>query len=227
MTGRYRAYTMKNTKILQYALVLLLLCPAACAYDEDDLEWGCSKTKELNLGEGLSCGNYTVVAYNFPRSDQKSFVGIKLYENGVVVSEQMLKDGEDYIHEEEVRITAIELNMAQNWTDTPEEPWAKIRIEPRGLPDFDVDFELDKDEYEPYSTVEVDLTIQNIGDAKADDVTVYVDAEDLDVVQGKLRHHYSTIKSGDLIDCKTDTEAFDPITLRFDVPAVIEDRTFN
>ena len=218
---------MKNMKILHYALVLLLLCPATCAYDEDDLEWGCSRTKELNLGEAIPCGNYTVVAYNFPRSDQKSFVGIKLYEDGVVVSEQMLKAGEDYIHKDEVRITAIELNMAQSWTDLPEEPWAKIMIEPRGLPGFDVNFELDKNEYEPHSTIEVDLTIQNIGDAKADDVTVYVDAEALNMVQGKLRHHYSTIKSGDLIDCETDTEAFDPITLRFDVPAVIEDRTFN
>ncbi len=219
---------MKNTKILQYVLVLLLLCPVACAYDEDDLEWGCSKTKELHLGEGISCGNYSVVAYNFPRSDQKSFVGIKLYEDGIVVSEPMLRAGEDYIYEDEVRITAIELNMAeQNWTDLPEEPWAEIMIEPRGLPGFDVDFELDDDEYEPYSTVEADLTIQNIGDAEADDVTVYVDAEDLDVVQGKLRHHYSTIERGELLDGETDTEAFDPITLRFDVPSVIEDRTFN
>ena len=167
------------------------------------------------------------MAYNFPGSDQKSFVGIKLYEGGVVVSEQMLKAGEDYIHEGEVRIMAIELNMAQNWTDLPEEPWAKIRIEPRGLPGFDVDFGLDKDEYEPYSTIEVDLMTHNIGDAKADDVTVYVDAEALNVVHGKLRHHYSTIERGDLVDCETDTEAFDPIMLRFDVPSVIEDRTFN
>ena len=218
---------IKNIKILQYVLVLLLLCPAACTYDEDDLEWGCSKTKELNLGEGISCGNYTVVAYNFPISNQKSFVGIKLYEDGVVVSEQMLKAGEDYIHEGEVRITAIELNMGQNWTDLPEEPWAKIRIEPRGLPGFDVNFELDKNEYEPYSTIEVDLTIQNIGNAKADDVNVCIDAEGLDVIHGKLRHHHSTIERGYLVDCETDTEAFDPITLRFDVPSVIEDRTFN
>ena len=218
----------KNTKILQCVLVLLLLCPVACAYDEDDLEWGCSKTKELHLGEGISCGNYTVVAYNFPRSDQKSFVGIKLYEDSVVVYEDMLRAGENCTYDDEVRITAIELNMAeQNWTDLPEEPWAEIRIEPRGLPGFDVDFELDDDEYEPYSTVEADITIQNIGDAEADDVTVYVDAEALDVVQGKLRHHYSTIERGELLDGETDTEAFDPIRLRFDVPSVIEDRTFN
>ncbi len=77
----------KNTKIPQYVLVLVMLFPAACAYDEDDLECGCSKTKELNLGEGISCGNYMVVAYNFPRSDQKSFVGIKLSENGVSQSD--------------------------------------------------------------------------------------------------------------------------------------------
>lgn len=219
---------MRNTKILQCVLVLLLLCPVACAYDEDDLEWGCSKTKELHLGEGISCGNYSVVAYNFPRSDQKSFVGIKLYEDGVVVYEDMLRAGENCTYDDEVRITALELNMAeQNWTDLPEEPWAEIMIEPRGLPGFDVDFELDKDEYEPYSTVEVDLTIQNIGDAEADDVTVYIDAEDLNVVQGKLRHHYSTIEKGELLDGETDTESFDPITLRFDVPSVIEDRTFN
>ena len=224
---------MKMKILLFFLLTLLcILCSGtACAYDEDDLEWACGSSKELRLGEGITCGNYTVVTYNFPRSDQKQFVGIKLYENNILVADQTLKDGEDYIHDDEVRITALELWMTdQDWTDMPTDCWANIMIEPRGLPRFEVEFETEKEEYEPYSSIEMDLIIQNIGDAKADDVTVYVDAETLEtfeMIRGNARYHCSEIERGDLFDRNTDTASFDPITLRFGVPSVIEDTVFN
>ncbi len=205
----------------------------ACAYDEDDLEWACSKSKELHLGEGITCGNYTVMTYNFPRSDQNQFVGIKLYENNILIADQMLKEGEDYIHDDEIRITALELWMTdQDWTDLPTDQWAKIKIEPRGLPRFEVEFETgeDEDEYEPYSSIEMDLIIQNIGDAEAEDVNVYVDVETLEtfeMIRGKTRYHRSEIERGELFDSNIDTASFDPITLRFGVPSVIEDTVFN
>jgi uncharacterized repeat protein (TIGR01451 family) len=224
---------MKMKILLSFLLTILcILClSTACAYDEDDLEWACGKSKELHLGEGITCGNYTVVAYNFPRSDQKQFVGIKLYENNILVADQMLKEGEDYIHDDEIRITALELWMTdQDWTDLPTDQWAKIRIEPRGLPRFEVEFETEKDEYEPYSSIEMDLIIQNIGDAKAEDVNVYVDAETLEtfeMIHGKTRYHRSEIEKGELFDSNIDTAAFDPITLRFGVPSVIEDSVLD
>ncbi|MEA1905760.1 MAG: hypothetical protein U9N12_02225 [Euryarchaeota archaeon] len=224
---------MKMRTLLSFLLTMLcILCSGtACAYDEDDLEWACGNSKELRLGEGLTCGNYTVVTYNFPRSDQKQFVGIKLYENSILVADQTLEDGEDYIHDDEVRITALELWMTdQDWTDVPTDLWAKIRIEPRGLPRFEVEFETDKEECEPYASIEMDLLIQNVGDAKADEVNVYVDAETLEtfeIVQGNARYRCSEIERGDLFDSNTDTAAFDPITLRFGVPSVIEDTVFN
>jgi uncharacterized repeat protein (TIGR01451 family) len=210
-------------------ILLLILClSTACAYDEDDLEWACGKSKELHLGEEISCGNYTVVAYNFPRSDHTQFVGIKLYENNIMVADQTLTEGKDYIHDDEVRITALKLWMTNHdWTDVPTDQWAKIKIEPRGLPCFEVEFETEKDEYEPYSVIEMDLIIQNIGDAEAEDVNVYVDAEAFEMIQGTARYHRSGIEKGELVDGRTDTAAFDPITLRFDVPSVIEDSIFN
>jgi uncharacterized repeat protein (TIGR01451 family) len=223
-----------NIKILLSFLLTVLcipciLCPGtACAYDEDDLEWACGNSKELHLGEGITCGNYTVVTYNFPRSDQKQFVGIKLYENNILVADQTLTDGEDYVHDDEVRITALELWMTDpDWTDMPTDYWAKIRIEPRGLPRFEVEFETEKEEYEPYSSIEVELTIQNIGDARADDVNIYIDAEAFEMIHGKTQYHQSGIEKGELVDDKTDTAAFDPITLRFDPPSVIVDGVFN
>ena len=214
--------------ILSFLTILCILClSTACAYEEDDLEWACGKSKELHLGEGITCGNYTVVAYNFPRSGQKQFVGLKLYENNILVADQTLTDGEDYIHDDEIRITALELWMTeQDWTDLPTDQWAKVRIEPRGLPRFEVEFETEKDEYEPYSSIEMDLIIHNIGDAEADDVNVYVDVETLEtfeMIRGMTRYHCSEIEKGGLFDSNTDTASFDPITLRFGVPSVIED----
>ena len=218
--------------LLTLLCILCILCPGtACAYDEDDLEWACGNSKELHLGEGITCGNYTVVTYNFPRSDQKQFVGIKLYEDNILVADQTLTGGEDYIHDDAIRITALELWMTdQDWTDMPTDCWANIRIEPRGLPRFEVEFETEKEGYEPYSSIELDLIVQNIGDAKADDVDVYIDAETLEtfeMIRGNARYHCSEIERGELFDSNTDTASFDPITLRFGVPSVVEDTVFN
>jgi len=220
-------------KILLYFLLIILLCTnIASAYDEDDLEWACGNSKELHLGETISNGNFTVEVYNFPRSDQNEimFVGIRLYENGIPVSDQTLVEGEDYIHEDEIRITALEFSVpSSDWTtDLPEELWAEIKMEPIGVPRFDVEFVTDKDEYFTYSSnIEVDLTIQNRGDAEAYDVGVNVDMGGLEVIGGKTHYHCSALEKGRRVDGKTDTTAFDPITLRFGLPSVIEGRIFN
>jgi len=49
-------------------------------------------------------------------------VGIRLYKNGIHVSDQTLQDGEDYIHEDEIRVTVLEFSVpSSDWTtDLPE-----------------------------------------------------------------------------------------------------------
>ncbi len=220
-------------KPFAYLLLIILLCTSiASAYDEDDLEWACGNSKKLHLGETISNGNFTVEAYNFPRSDRNEtrFVGIRLYENGIPVSDQTLVEGEDYIHEDEIRITVLEFSVpSSDWTtDLPEELWAEIKMEPIGVPRFDVEFVTDKDEYFAYSAhSEVDLTIQNRGDAEAYDVDVNADMDGLEVIGGKTHYHCSALEKGRRVDGTTDTTSFDPITLRFGLPSVIEDRIFN
>ena len=219
-------------KILLYFLLIILCLSIASAYEEDDLEWACGNSKELHLGETISNGNFTVEAYNFPISDQNKirFVGIRLYENGIPVSDQTLVEGEDYIYDDEIRITVLEFSTSTSeWTtDLPEEPWARIKMEPIGVPRFDVEFETGKDEYSVCAShIEVDITIQNTGDAEAHNVDINVDMDDLEVIGGKAHHHYSALEKGRRVDGKTETTAFDPITLRFDVPSVIEDTIFN
>ncbi|MHC1572945.1 MAG: COG1361 family protein, partial [Candidatus Syntropharchaeales archaeon] len=201
------------------------------AYDEDDLEWACGNSKVLHLGETISNGNYIVEAYNFPRSDRNEtqFVGIRLYKDGVLVSDQTLVEGEDYIYISEIRITALEFSASpSDWTDLPEERWAKIKMEPIGVPRFDVEFETDKDDYSAYSApIEVDLVIQNTGDAEAHNVDIHIDPGGLEVIGGKTHHHRHNLEKGRRVDGDTDTPALDPITLRLDVPSVIEDTVFN
>ncbi|MEA1869996.1 MAG: hypothetical protein U9N09_07640 [Euryarchaeota archaeon] len=218
--------------LLYFLLILFLYTNIASAYDEDDLEWACGNSKELHLGETISNGNFTVEAYNFPRSDQNEtrFVGTRLYEDGILVSDQTLVEGEDYIYNEKLRITALEFSVpSSDWTtDLPEELWAEIKMEPIGVPRFDVEFVTDKDEYFAYSTyIEVDLTIQNSGDAEAYDVDVDMAMNGLEVVGGKSHYHCSSLEKGRRVDGKTDTITFDPITLRFGIPSVIEDHIFN
>ena len=213
-------------------LLIIFLCTnIASAYDEDDLEWACGNSKELHIGETISNGNYTVEAYNFPRSDRNEtqFTGIRLYENNILISDQMLVEGEDYIYDDEIRVTAIEFSVpSSDWTtDLPEESWVKIKMEPIGVPRFDVEFETDKDEYPAYSSdIEVDLVIQNTGDTEAHDVDICVDTDGLEMIGGKAHHHCCDLEKGKRVDGKTDTSAFDPITLRFGVPSVIEDTVF-
>ncbi|MEA1895449.1 MAG: hypothetical protein U9N36_09680 [Euryarchaeota archaeon] len=213
-------------------MIILLCTNIASAYDEDDLEWACGNSKELNLGEMISNGNFTVEAYNFPRSDQNEtrFVGIRLYKNSIPVSDQTLVEGEDYIYNEKIRITALEFSVpSSDWTtDLPEELWAEIKMEPIGVPCFDVEFVTDKDEYFAYSSpIEMDITIQNSGDAEAYDVDVDVAMNGLEVIGGKPHYHCSSLEKGRRVDGKTDTITFDPITLRFGIPSVIEDHIFN
>ncbi len=221
-----------SMKIFLYFLIIILCINIACAYGEDDLEWACGNSKELNLGETISNGNYTVEAYNFPKSDRNEiqFVGIKLYENGILVADQTLVEDDNYIYDDEIRITALEFSIpAQDWTtDLPEEPWVKIKMESRGMPRFDVQFETNRDDYPAYSSyIEMDLNIQNTGDAKAHNIDIYVDTGGLEIIRGKAYYHYNELEKGELVDGKTDTTAFDPITLRFGVPSVVADTAFN
>ena len=222
-----------DMKTLLYFLMIVLLCTnITSAYDEDDLEWACGSSKKLHLGETISNGNFTVEAYNFPRSGQNEgrFVGIRLYENGIPVSDQTLVECDDYIYDEMIRITALEFSVpASDWTtDLPEELWAEIKIEPIGVPRFDVGFVTDTDEYFTYSShIEVDLTIQNTGDAEARDVAIYVDGDGLEVIGGTAHHQCSDLEKGRRVDGTIETTVFDPITLRFGVPSVIEDRIFD
>ncbi len=219
-------------RVLYFLLCILFLSPVVCAYNEDDLEWACGNSKKLHLGETISNGNYTVEAYNFPRNNDPEIriVGIRLYEKGTPVAEEILKSRDEYIHDDEVRITALELSLIDHdWTtDYPEEGWARIKIERRGLPLFDVRFETDKEDYPAYTShIEVEITIQNRGDARADDVDIRIDGGGLELVAGKTGYHYSMIERGDRVDAKTDTTSADPITLRFKLPPIAADRIFN
>ena len=220
-------------KSLTHLLLIIILCTnIATAYEDEDLEWECGNSKELHLGETISNGNYTVEAYNFLRSDRNEtqFVGIRLYENGIPVSDQTLVEGEDYIYDDEIRVTAIEFSVpSSDWTtDLPEDPWAEIKMEPIGIPRFDVEFETDEDDYSAFSSlIEMDITIQNTGDAEAHYVDIDVDAGKLEVIGGRTHQHCHSLEKGRRVDGDTGTPVLDPITLRFDVPSVIEDTVFN
>jgi uncharacterized repeat protein (TIGR01451 family) len=218
-------------KLIVIFFLLILCLNVACAYSEDDLEWACGSSKKLFIDDTISNGNFTIMVSDFSKSDQKQskFVGITIYEMGIPVADLALAETEDYIYNDTIRITVTELSIPEtDWeTGLPEESWVKIKLEPRGIPRFDVDFETDKDDYPAYSSkIEMDLTIQNTGDAKADDVDIHIDAGGLELINGQDHYHYSSIEKGVRIDHETDTAQFDPIPLQFAVPSVIVDTEF-
>ena len=213
-------------------LLLALFLNTAYAYSEDDLEWAGSNSKELYLGDMITNGIFTVKVSDFPTADLKEnkFVGIKLYENGIQVAEYALIENEDYIYHDSIRISVMELSIPKtDWASgLPEQSWAKIKLESRGIPGFNVKFETDKDDYPAYvSQIEMDLTIYNSGDAKADDVNIYIESDDLELIDSEKHYHYSDIEKGERIDHKTGTVEFDPVPLKFSVPSVIMDTEFN
>lgn len=212
---------MKNSMILKYILIILLYVSSSCLVtqaweDKDLIHWTDEKTDTLDWGETFNNNIYTVEAYDFPRTNIKGqigtpYVGVNLYKDeGLVYSDSMLVN-DQFKYDGEVKVTVMELMPSSDihWQDDTYEPWAKIKIELRGLPDLDVVLETEKDDDKDIfkltnSKIPVTINIKNDGDASLEDVDIYIDTNGIEFYQSspdkKLHYTHGNINPGASID---------------------------
>lgn len=210
-------------------LVILNLAIIAQAWDEDDIIWAQGKSGTLNWGDKLENGNYTVEAYDFPRTDYKGnigtrFVGIKLYENGILVKTESLGIFDNFIYDGEIRVTADELMQGADihWQDDTYNPWANVRTELRGIPKLEVTINTNKDTYKlTDSKISATIKANNYGDSQLEDVELDVD------IDGLKFHRYCTNKSThytyDIIN-KSETVTQN---IEFEIPSHMKDTVYD
>ena len=230
---------MKNIIILKYILIVLLYVSSSCllvqAWEDEDLYWtGDKETDTLEWGETLDNDIYTVEAYDFPRTNIKGqiitpYVGINLYKNDVLVaSDNLLRLG-NFIYDGEVnvQVESIMENSSIYWHNDTYEPWAKITITLRGLPDLDIVVETKRDDDEDTfqltnSRIPVTINIENEGDAPLEDVDIYIDTHGLEF------HRFSPNKELHYTpDDIHHDDSIDEIYFELSIPSHMKDTEYN
>jgi uncharacterized repeat protein (TIGR01451 family) len=230
---------IKNIIILKYILIILLYVSSSCLVvqaweDKDLIYWTDEKTAILEWGETLDNDIYTVEAYDFPRTNIKGqigtrYVGINLYKNGELVHSDSLLIFNYTKYDGEVRVSVDDIMPGSDihWQNDTYEPWAKIRIELRGLPDLDIVVETEKDDDKDTfqltnSKIPVTINIKNEGDAPLEDVDIYIDTDGLEFYSfgTSTKTHYTE-------DIIKDGASITQISFDLKIPSHMKDTEYN
>jgi len=210
-------------------LVISNLAIITQAWEEDDIIWAQGKSGTLNWGDKLENGNYTVEAYDFPRTDIKGnigtrFVGIKLYENDVLVKTESLGIYDKLIHDGEIRVTADDLMQSTDihWQDDTYNPWANVRMELRGIPKLEVTITTNKNTYKlTDSKISATIKANNYGDSPLEDVELDIDIDGLEY------HRYCTNKSTHYTYDEINKSETVTQNIEFEIPSHMKDTVHN
>jgi uncharacterized repeat protein (TIGR01451 family) len=226
-----------------YLVVIIILLSAnlAASFAPGDIEWASAVTGTLHKGESLSNGNYTVkvVQLASPVPGYKDFNGnivpedpvepsalLDIYKNGVFMQEIVLtlQTGAYTDPDYEVMISATDFTAknAKEWVYEYYNPWVAIGISLRGKPKLEVTVTTDKTAYTSSRDliITANVEVKNRGDAKARNVDVNLNADDLQVRGGdarQLHQYYNTLEKGD-------SQNFDAILL---VPSLIDQQSYS
>lgn len=230
---------MKSTILLKYILIVLLYISSSCllvqAWEDKDLTyWTDEKSDKLYWGETFDNDIYTVEAYDFPRTGIKGqigtpYVGVNLYKDGELVYSDSMLTFDFFKYDGEVLVKVVDLmpNSDIHWQDDTYEPWAKIEIALRGLPDLDIDVETEKsDDKDTFkltnSKIPVTINIKNEGDAPLEDVDIYIDTDGLEfysfTTSTKTHHTEDIIEDGASIT---------QISFELEIPSHMKDTEYN
>ncbi|MBP2029698.1 hypothetical protein J2755_000618 [Methanohalophilus levihalophilus] len=176
-------------------MTTLLLTCSASAYELDDVQWVSSiDSKTMHWGDTAKNDEYTIETADF---DEDGFVYVTLYKNGVEVEHAPMQVGDsleyrDVADGHDIRVFIKEVDLdIDEWTETMQDPTANIQVFERGLPEFDITIETNKDTYDPRTAagvdgIEVTVYVKNTGDAEAEDLTLTISGAELK--DGKLVH---------------------------------------
>lgn len=207
-------------------LVLICLVPHVSAYSSDDIEWESVKTTTLRWGDSVTVDDYVITADDF---NKDGYVYITIYKDGKYMTAGALKLSDDVIYRDtaegdDIKVFASALNLkVDSWTGNLVDPTAKVQIYRRGLPDLEVDLDIEKDTYDPtrLSTpryIEGNVTIKNAGDAKASNVVLTIDTAGLKLADGKLTQTTASLEK---------EESGKPLSFSLEIPMLWDEEDFK
>jgi len=226
-------------------IIIALSTNVVAGFNSQDIEWGTNVSGTLYKGNTLTNGEYTINVTDFtspaqgvqiiesgqkkivPETKVEPAVHLEIYKNGVFVRDIILTlisssyTDPDY----EIKISATDFlhGNAKEWVMEYYKPWAKISIQKRGIPGFDVTFKFAPEKKDSIffngDTFTANVTMKNNGEAIAKNVDVNLDIGPLRLLSDKSKLHqaYYDIRKGD-------SKSFD---IMFTVPEMLSEQEFN
>ena len=190
-------------------IFFVLMISPVVAYTLDDIEWSDSvdKSGTLKWGATFTLDDYTIKAEDF---NEDGYVSIGIYRDGVLEKKSPSRAGEgfefrDTEHGDDLRIFVkkVTLNLDE-WTGNMDNPTAVIEVYERGIPEMDIVIDTESDEYDPrsatYRSIIATIDIDNEGDAEAEDLTVDIDTDGMEFIDGKKSYHYTAVEEDEVLD---------------------------
>lgn len=209
-------------------ILLILLCFAsqASAYSSEDIEWESVKTVTLHWGDSVKVDDYVIKAEDF---NKEGFAYIAIYKDNKYMTSGALKLSGDLVYRDttngdDIKVFASALTLkVDSWTGNLLDPTVKVQIYRRGLPDLEVNLKIEQDTYDPtkLSTpryIEANVTIKNVGDAKASNILLNVDTAGLKLINGKLTQTTASLEKG---------ESTQPLNFNLEIPLLWNENKFN
>ncbi len=182
------------------------------------VEWGDRANGELRWGETLQMGEYALEAADFtPEDATPRMVMLKLRRGDELVATRALKSGDSFSLDDEVMVVAEEVRMKDYLLDESVEPRAKVVLLVRAVPELRVRVVSDEDSYEAGDRGKLEIEIENVGMAEAEDVEVELTSEPSIV---SSRYSRSNLAPGEVWDEDPGTKEIDPIDVRFRAPSM-------
>ncbi|WP_445475916.1 BatD family protein [Methanococcoides methylutens] len=220
-------------------ILLMMLCLfsfTASAYTLDDIEWKSTETATLHWGHSFENGeakddSYDTYVIKVEDFSVDGFASISISRDGEIKTVGFISNGQSFEYRDEengqdIKVFASELKLnIDEWTGNMEDPTVKLEIWRRGVPEFDIDIQTEKDpntekdnEYDPRSAskpneIVTTITVKNNGYAEAKNVEVIIDPAGMELADGDLKTTMLTLaKDG----------TAEPIEVSFEVPHLWE-----
>ena len=202
---------MIRKSILLLLIIVFGFCTLSSAYDSDDIEWVSDESFTLHWGDSETNDDYVIKAEDF---NEDGYVYVTISRDGQILKSAPLHVGNSVSAEDEIQVyvKTVETNI-DTWTGNMDDPTAEVEIFRRCLPEFEITIENDGDDdsYDPKSisspsTITATITVENIGDAEAKNVDLTIDTGGLEIVEGKLKHYFTSLDK---------EEVTDPVTISF------------
>lgn len=181
------------------------------------VEWGDRAEGDLRWGETLQMGEYTLEAADFtPEDVTPRMVMLRLYRDEELIATRALKSGDSFTLDDEVMVAAEDVRRRDYLLDESAEPRAKVDLLVRAVPELRVRLVSDEETYEAGDWAKLDIEIENVGMAEAEEVEVEL-TSDPSIVSSIYSR--SILAPGEVWDEDLGTEKIDPLEVRFKVPS--------